>query len=184
MQETVASAGAMVVVRKMVPSCGTDVESVPAEPQDEDTQCADGQGVTRNCVYLYLAVLGLGEFTNTGTKDCCADQCRNTADHVDDTGTCEIVERCGKLRQPAAAPYPVGFYRIDHSGNHCGIDTVGNELGTLCHGTGNNCRCRSTEYQIEDETRPVKVCIVREDVKSRLADDTGKVFAAQDSKAN
>ena len=32
MQETVASAGAMVVVRKMVPSCGTDVAAAPLNP--------------------------------------------------------------------------------------------------------------------------------------------------------
>ena len=164
--------------------CSSAVESIPAEPQDEYAQGADGQRVTRDCVDFYLAVLGLGEFTDTGSEDRSTDQCGDTADHVDDTGTGEIVERCGKLRQPAAAPYPVCLDRIDDCRDHCGIDTIGNELCTFCHGTGNNrCRC-CAEYQVEYETGPVKVCIVRENVETRLADDADQIFAAQQTETD
>ena len=160
------------------------VEAVPAEPQNEYAQCTDGQGVTGDRIGFDFAVLGLGEFTDTGSEDRSTDQCGNTADHVNDAGTCEIVERCGQLRKPAAAPYPVGFDRVDHCRDDSGINTIRNELCTFCHSTGNNGCCCCTEYQIEYEAGPVKVCIVRENVKSRLADDAGYVFSAQQPEAD
>lgn len=95
MVTTVAMAGAMVVVTKngtelFNGGCSSTVETVPAEPQNENTQCANRKVMSGECVYLrYFACLILYKLTNTGTKHCCTDQSGNTADHVDAVGTCE-----------------------------------------------------------------------------------------------
>lgn len=58
--------------------------------------------------------------------------------------------------QPAIrSPYPVGFNGIDQKTDHEGVHTVGDEFGTLRHGTGYNGRCCGAEYQVESECAPV-----------------------------
>ena len=55
------------------------------------------------------------------------------------------------LRQPAAAPDPVGLDGVDKQGDHSGINAVGGKLGALGHGAGDDGGGGGAEHQVEDE---------------------------------
>ena len=127
--------------------------------------------MTGDCVDLCdLAVLVGFKFADSGSKDLGADQGGQTAYHVDSSGAGEIVE--AQLSQPAAAPDPVCFHRVDQSGDHAGVYTVGQELGTLCHCAGNDGCGGCAEYQVEYKVGVVKVFVCGEDIQTRLTDQT------------
>ena len=129
-----------------------------------------------------LAVLVALEFTDTRTLHCCTDQGCDTADHVNCAGTCEIMET--KSREPASAPDPVCFDRVDHCGDHTGIDTVGEEFCTLCHGTGNDGCGGGAEYHVEHEIGPVKILIIRKNAHRRQSDKAAeRILTEQKSEA-
>ena len=80
--------------------------------------------MTRKCIDLDdLSGLVFGELSDSRPQDRCADQRANSADHVDAVRTRKIME--ADTCQPASAPGPVRFDRIDHRGDDCGVDTVG-----------------------------------------------------------
>ena len=139
------------------------VETKPAEPQDKAAECAERQGVTRNCTSLAI----LSVLADTGTEDCSTDKGGNAADHVYRRGACEVVE--AKLCEPAAAPDPVTGDRIDDRRNNHRVNAVCREFGALCHRTGNNGRSSCTEYGLENQGRPVVALTdnaVREEIKA------------------
>ena len=106
--------------------------------------------MTGDSLYLYdLAVLVLNELADTGTKELCADESGDTADHVDSAGTCKIVE--AHLSQPAAAPDPVSLNGIDKSGDNARIDAVRKELCSFCHSSRNDGSCCCAEHKVEYE---------------------------------
>ena len=130
--------------------CCRAVEAVPAQPQDEHAQGAQGDGMTGDGVDLdHLAGGVLDVLANTGAKEDGAYQSGDAAHHVDGAGTSVIVE--AQLAQPAAAPDPMGFDGIDEQGNDCGINAVGGELGALCHSAGDDGGGGGTEDQVEHE---------------------------------
>ena len=63
------------------------------------------------------------------------------------------------LANEAAAPDPVTGYRINNETDQKTVDTVGDELGTFCHGTGDDGSRGSTEYSLEDEECPERNAI-------------------------
>ena len=125
------------------------VEAVPAEPQDEHTQRTECDIVTRERADLDLAVFVLFEFADTCAEDLCADQSRDTADHVNRTGAGKIVE--AELTEPAAAPDPVRLNGIDDGGDNAGIDAVGQEFCALRHRAGHDRGGRGAENEVEHE---------------------------------
>ena len=58
-----------------------------------------------------------------------------------------------QLGQPAAAPDPVAGYRVNHQGDHQGVDAVGDELGALSHGAGDDGGRRGAEDSLENKER-------------------------------
>ena len=101
---------------------------------------------------------------------------------MDGAGAREIVET--DLRQPAAAPDPVGFNGIDQRGDDTGIDTVGKELGAFCHGAGNDGGGGGTEHQVEHKAGEIKAFIGGKQVKAGLADEAEKILAHQQAEAD
>ena len=105
-------------------------------------------------------LLVLVELADTRSDHCCTDDSTDAADHVYRAGAREIVET--ELHQPAAAPYPVRFYRVYHKADNARINAVRQELRALCHCAGNDsCRSRA-EHEIEHEGRPVEMRVVGE----------------------
>ena len=92
---------------------GSAVESVPAEPENEYAEGAESHGVTKDRVGLAVFI----KLADTGTDHLGTDECAQTADHVNAGGTSEINE--AHLSQPAAAPDPVSFDRV----NNCTYDS-------------------------------------------------------------
>ena len=126
---------------------GCAVEAVPTEPEDKYAECAERDVVAGECADLDYSVFVYLEFTDTGAEDLCADKSGDTADHVDRAGAGEIVE--AHLTEPAAAPDPVRFDRIDNSGDNTRVYTIGEEFGSLSHCARNDGRCGSAEHEVE-----------------------------------
>ena len=108
-----------------------------------------GNGVDLN--HLALCIFNI--LSDTGPKHCSADQCGDTADHMNGAGACVIVE--AKLRKPAAAPDPVSLYRVDEKGDNCRIDAVGGELCAFGHSTRNDCCGGGAEHKVENKVGSV-----------------------------
>ena len=53
---------------------------------------------------------GFGIFSDTRSEDDGTDQCSNTTNHMNGTGTCEIMK--SHLADKSAAPDPVAGYRV------------------------------------------------------------------------
>ena len=124
------------------------VETEPAEPEDKYTKGTYGKVMSGN----RSGFTGFGIFSDTGSKDDGANKCCNTTDHMNGTGTCEIMK--SHLTDKSAAPDPVTGYRINNETDQKTVDTVGDELGTFCHGTGyDGGRC-CAEYSLEDQECP------------------------------
>ena len=98
--------------------CGSTIEAVPAKPEDEAAQGTDDNVMSWNCVRGAVFIV----FAKTRALHPGTDQCAEAAYHMDGTGTCEIME--AHLREPAAAPDPVCFNRINNGRNDAGINTV------------------------------------------------------------
>ena len=127
---------------------GATVEPEPAEPQDKHAQGHGGQVVAGDCAGLaILAVL-----TNTGAKHPGAQAGGNAANKVNCGGTGKIME--AQLCQPAAAPDPVAGDGVNDQADSGRVAAVSAELGTLCHGAGNNGCCRCTEHGLEHGINP------------------------------
>ena len=105
--------------------------------------------MTGDGIYLgHFAFLVADIFAETGTDENCTDQSGDTADGVNRSGTCEIME--AQLYEPALrVPYPSGFDGVYKQRNYSRINTVRNELGTFCHGTGYDGSGRCTEHKVE-----------------------------------
>ena len=86
--------------------------------------------------------------------------------------------------QPAAAPDPVGLNGVNQRGDHTGIDAVGQELGTLRHGTGNDGRSGGAEYQVEYEAGEIEAFVGGEQVEPGLADEAKQVFTHQQTETD
>ena len=82
------------------------VETEPAEPENEYTKCTNCKVMSRD----RSGFTGFGIFSDTRSEDDGTDQCSNTTNHVNGTGTCEIMK--SHLADKAAAPDPVTGYRI------------------------------------------------------------------------
>ena len=126
---------------------GAAVEAEPAEPQDEHAQSAQGQVVADDGAGVAVLVI----LADAGTQEGGADGGAHTAHHMDRGGTGEIME--AQLAQPAAAPDPVAGDGIDESGDAEGVDAVGDELGALRHGAGDDGGSRGAEHGLEDQER-------------------------------
>mmetsp|Transcript_110644 Transcript_110644/g.356975 ORF Transcript_110644/g.356975 Transcript_110644/m.356975 type:complete len:332 (+) Transcript_110644:568-1563(+) len=172
---------------------GTAIEAVPAEPQDEGAQ--DDQRQT---------VRGEG-LTNVGVKATVArannnraNECSDTAAHVDDTAAGKVQE-AGRVdvvvsapREPAIAPSPVHNHRVDPGGHDDSEDRVARELHTLGHATADDGCSSGTEGPLEEpvdhgvrrcelavlinlcEAMAEKLSVVREGVVLIFADAIGE----------
>ena len=150
--------------------CRSAVEAVPAEPEDKYAKAAERNVVARESIDLYdLAGCILFELADARAEQLCADERGKTAYHVDGAGACKIME--AELRKPAAAPDPVCFDGVYQSGDNTGVNAVGKELCAFCHCAGNDGCGRGAEHKVEYEIRPVKVCVVCENIKARLTDE-------------
>ena len=162
---------------------GSAVEAVPAQPQDEHAQAAQGQVVTGEGVHTSnFAVLVLGELADTGSENLRTDEGGDAAHHMNGAGAGEIME--AQLRQPAAAPDPVSLDGVDQRGNHRGVDAVRKELGALSHGAGHDGGGGGAEHQVEHEAREIEILIGGEDVQAWLADEAQPVLAQQEGEAD
>ena len=104
--------------------CRRAVKAVPAEPKDKYAERTERNVVTRKSADLYdLAVFVPLEFADTRSQNLRADKRRDTAYHMNCAGACKVVE--AERAQPSAAPNPVRFNGINHSGNYAGINAVG-----------------------------------------------------------
>ena len=125
-----------------------------------------------------LAVLVV--LADSGSEHPCTEAGDHTADIVYNRGAREIMH--AKRREPAAAPYPVSFNRVDDQRDHCGINAVGFEVCTLCHGSRNDCRSCSAENRFENDKTPQRHCLRNH--RSRIvAPDKGIKAADQRSRA-
>ena len=127
---------------------GATVEPEPAEPQDKHAQGHGGQVVAGDCAGLAVLVV----LTNTGAKHPGAQAGGNAANKVNGGGTGKIME--AQLCQPAAAPDPVAGDGVNDQADSGRVAAVSAELGTLCHGAGNNGCCRCTEHGLEHGINP------------------------------
>ena len=84
-----------------------------------------------------------------GSQDGRADAGAHAAHHVYRRGPREVMEP--KPAQPAAAPDPVAGDRVDESGDAEGVEAVGDELGPLRHGPGDDGGRRGAEDRLENE---------------------------------
>ena len=106
--------------------------------------------MTGECVDLdHLAVFITLIFSETGSEHRRADQRRDTADHVDRAGTCVVMEP--ELTQPAAAPDPVRFDRVDEQRDNARVDTVSGEFRSFRHRAGYDGRGGGAENEVEYE---------------------------------
>ena len=124
------------------------VETEPAEPEDEYTKRTNSKVMSRD----RSGFTGFGIFSDTRSEDDGTDECSNTTNHMNSTGTCKIMK--SHLADKSAAPDPVTGYRIYNETDQQTVDTVGDEFSTLCHGTGYDGSRSSTEYSLEDEKCP------------------------------
>ena len=155
---------------------GRAVEAIPAQPQDEYAQAAQRQVVPGESIHADdLAFPIRGELANARAQHLGADQGGNAANHVDGAGAGKVME--AQLCQPAAAPDPMRLNGVDQRGNDCGIDAVGEELGTLGHGAGHDGGGGGTEHQIEHETGSIEVLIRGENVQPRFPNQANQVFS-------
>ena len=92
-------------------------------------------------------------FADPGTQHGRADAGTDAANHMDRSGTGEIVE--AQLGQPAPAPDPMAGNRIQKQGDTGRIDTVGRELGPLRHGSGDDGRRGGTKHGLENDICPL-----------------------------
>ena len=132
MHTTVAVAGAMVVVLRILASWVASEAAAPLKPYQQNQRMKQPRAPSGNrsgpewrgtasChSYRYNTC-------QPGPQENGADQSGQASHHVDDGGTGEIVE--AQQRQPALAiPDPTSFNGINHRGNHRGINAVGNKL--------------------------------------------------------
>ena len=73
-------------------TCST-IETIPTKPENKASQASKWKVMSRKCVNLNnLTGFILGKLTDTRSKDFRTDQCRDTTNHMNCTGTCEIME--------------------------------------------------------------------------------------------
>ena len=129
---------------------GGAVEAVPAEPEDEYAERAEGDGVAGYGVDLRDPAFLVGNvFAYARAEDGRADERRYAADHMDRAGAGVVME--AELTEPAAAPDPVGLDGIDDEAYHGGVDAVGGKFRSLGHGAGDYRRRRGAEDEVENE---------------------------------
>ena len=126
------------------------VEAVPAEPENEHAKRTEGYRVAGDGVDLDdLSALVADIFTEPRSEEYRADQRRDAADHVYRAGAGKVVK--SKLTEPAAAPYPVRFYRVDKQRDDSRIYAVGGKFRALSHSAGNyrcgGCAENKVEYE-------------------------------------
>jgi len=91
---------------------GAGVEAEPSKPQDEKTDNCESQAMAGNCLWLSVFVI----FSVTGSKYNSSGQSRPTSDRVNN-GVAGKVHKT-KVGQPAAAPYPVTYDRVNKEGQY------------------------------------------------------------------
>ena len=104
-----------------------------------------------NSVYRAIRIV----LANTCANHLRTDEGSNAADHMYCGGAGKIME--AQLRQPAAAPNPVAADRINNSTDNQAVNAINEEVGTLCHRTGNNRCCCCAEHSLEDEERRARI---------------------------
>ena len=117
---------------------------------------------------------GLGVFADSRTEYHCAGKGDGTAAGVNDCRTCEVVE--AELAEPAAAPGPVAFDRVDDCRNKDGNQDIDTELCPFCHTAGHDGCSSSAEYSLEYQPslfRNAFIAAERDVERTDLADETG-----------
>ena len=66
-----------------------------------------------------------------------------------------------QLAEPAAAPDPMCFYRVDQQADDTGINTIRGKLCPFCHSTGHDGRCRCAEHQVEYKIAGIRKSLFR-----------------------
>ena len=160
------------------------VESVPAEPKDEYAERTDRKAVTEDRIdFGHLAVLVARVFADTGSEDRRADERAQSADHMYYGATCEVDE--AEVKQPSvAAPYPARFDGVYDQAYDRAVYAVSGETCSFRHSAGHDRRRRSTEYEVEEESRitfrfhseyrrgnAYKVSYLRFDTHQRITDE-------------
>ncbi|MNI41351.1 hypothetical protein D3C73_956020 [compost metagenome] len=129
--------------------CATRVESEPAEPQNDYTEYSEHLVVAWNNNRFALFI----ELAETRLKQDGRDYCRRCTCKMDYSGTCIILH--AQFSQPAAAPYPVSYYRVDYNGEQNSEDDIYAKLSAFSHttgydGQGNRCKSHlEQEFNIE-----------------------------------
>mmetsp|Transcript_13757 Transcript_13757/g.35109 ORF Transcript_13757/g.35109 Transcript_13757/m.35109 type:complete len:295 (+) Transcript_13757:562-1446(+) len=114
---------------------GAGVEAVPAEPEDERAEGAEGGGVAGHGDGVALGV----EATKTGPDDDGAHQAGKAADHVDDAAAGKVNHAGAEEKiigleggePPLSRPDPVGDDGVDKGAEEEGVAEVGVERGAL-----------------------------------------------------
>ena len=123
-----------------------------------------------------LAVRGI--LANPGSECDRTDKRQHTTHAVDNRRTGEIVE--AQLAQPAAAPGPVTFDRVDEQGDESAVNQIHGELGAFCHGTAHDRGGRGAEHGLEDqETLHGEVTLVERQVTPVGGTDEAGAVAAE-----
>ena len=98
--------------------CSSPIEPIPAEPENETSKCAQGDGMARNSVDFFdLSEFVPGIFSKARAYYDRTDKRRNTSDRMDRSGSGKIME--SHLDQPAlGVPYPASLDRINEKRDH------------------------------------------------------------------
>ena len=121
------------------------------------------------------ALTFLRVFADTGTECHSANQGQHATYAVHDGRAGKVVEYVAEGRhhetvlsvahQPAAAPSPMTFHRVDNQRDNGAVNQVHRELCALSHGTADDGGSRSTEHCLENqETLNRQIALVERQV--------------------
>ena len=127
---------------------GAAVEAEPAEPENKHAKSAERQAVAGDRAGLAVLVI----LADAGPEDLRTHQSGHAANHMHGCGAREIME--AQLGEPAAAPDPVAGDGIDECADDGAVDAVGDKLGALRHGAGNDGGGGGAEHGLENRVGP------------------------------
>ena len=152
----------------------------PAHPEDEHAERSHRQVVAGDSPTLAVGRI----LADTGAERNRTDQRQHATHAVDDRRTGKIVET--KVCEPAAAPGPVAFNRIDQQRDDRTVDQIHRELRPLGHCTAHNRSRGGAEDRLKDqEALHGQVTLVERQVAPvGQADETGAVAAEHEAEAD